>query len=149
MISSDLRNIYQEIILAHSRNHGPSLLNSADGESRQVNPICGDEITLQLHLGADQVISEVCWTGRGCAISQASASLLADLARGLPTFELSDRIKVFNTVLLSRGKLQLQEELFGDAAALASISPNVARVKCALLAWTAAKHAIAEMSALE
>lgn len=149
MSSSDMRNIYQEIILAHSRNHGPSLLDSADGESRQVNPICGDEITLQLHLGSDQVIDEVCWTGRGCAISQASASLLADLARGLPTFEFSDRVKVFNAALLSRGKIHLQEEVFGDAVALGSISSNVARVKCALLAWTAAKHALTEISAKE
>lgn len=147
MSSSEMRNLYQEIILAHSRNPGHKLLDSSDGQSRQANPVCGDEITLQLHLSSDRVIDQVCWAGRGCAISQASASLLADLARGLTIFELSDRVEVFSAALLSRGRVQLQEDVFGDAIALGSVSPNVTRVKCAMLAWTAAKYAIAEISA--
>ncbi|WP_136057591.1 iron-sulfur cluster assembly scaffold protein, partial [Microbacterium sp. K22] len=81
---SDLQNLYQELILDHSRTpHGYGLREEIAAQSHQLNPTCGDEITLQVHRGSDGGVEAIAWEGHGCAISQASASLLAELAEGL------------------------------------------------------------------
>ena len=124
---SDLQNLYQELILDHSRTpHGYGLREEIPAQSHQLNPTCGDEITLQVHRDADGSVEAIAWEGHGCAISQASASLLAELAEGLSVEDLEVRI----------------EELLGDAAALGGVSKYVARVKCAMLAWVAAEDAL-------
>ena len=146
-MSSDLENLYQQIILDHAkRPKGYGLAAVASGESHQVNPTCGDEITLQLVVG-DGVIEAVHWEGHGCAISQASASLFTDVAAGLTTTELTGRIDSFREVMRSRGTLEPDEELFGDAVVLGGVSKYMARVKCAMLAWVAAEHALAQAAA--
>jgi nitrogen fixation NifU-like protein len=146
-MSSDLENLYQQIILDHAkRPKGYGLAAVASGESHQVNPTCGDEITLQLVVG-DGVIEAVHWEGHGCAISQASASLFTDVAAGLTTTELTSRIDSFREVMRSRGTLEPDEELFGDAVVLGGVSKYMARVKCAMLAWVAAEHALAQAAA--
>ena len=146
-MSSDLENLYQQIILDHAkRPKGYGLAAVASGESHQVNPTCGDEITLQLVVG-DGVIEAVHWEGHGCAISQASASLFTDVAAGLTTGELTSRIDSFRDVMRSRGTLEPDEELFGDAVVLGGVSKYMARVKCAMLAWVAAEHALAQVAA--
>jgi len=145
MSSSELQSLYQELILDHSRNpQGFGLRPGAAAESHQVNPTCGDEVTLQLHVepGSD-IVTSVSWEGHGCAISQASASLFTEVAVGLTLDELSDRIDLFRTAMRSRGAIEPDEELLGDAAALGGVSKYIARVKCAMLAWVAAEHAIA------
>jgi nitrogen fixation NifU-like protein len=149
MSSSDLENLYQEVILEHARRpHGFGLTEGAAGESHQVNPTCGDEITLQLHLDADSgAVSAVRWEGHGCAISQASASLLTDLAAGLTVPELTSRIDDFRTAMRSRGTIEPDEEVFGDAVVLGGVSKYMARVKCAMLAWVAAEHVLSEIVA--
>ncbi len=149
MTSPDLENLYQEVILEHARRpHGFGLAEGAAGESHQVNPTCGDEITLQLHLDADSgAVSAVRWEGHGCAISQASASLLTDLAAGLTVPELTSRIDDFRTAMRSRGTIEPDEELFGDAVVLGGVSKYMARVKCAMLAWVAAEHVLSEIAA--
>lgn len=144
-MSSAMESLYQEIILDLSRHpHGRGLQGNASGESHQVNPTCGDEVTLELHLepGTDRIRS-VRWDGHGCAISQASASLFSDLAAGLTTAELGERIEAFRTSMRSRGTIEPDEELLGDAVALGGVSRYVARVKCAMLAWVAGEEAIA------
>ena len=146
-MSSDLENLYQQIILDHAkRPKGYGLAAVASGESHQVNPTCGDEITLQLVVD-DGVIEAVHWEGHGCAISQASASLFTDVAAGLTTTELTSRIDSFREVMRSRGTLEPDEELFGDAVVLGGVSKYMARVKCAMLAWVAAEHALAQAAA--
>ena len=85
------------------------------------------------------------WEGHGCSISQASASLLAELATGLTVPELTQRIAAFREMLRSRGEFEPDEELLGDAIVLSGVSKYVARVKCAMLAWVAAEHAIAQL----
>ncbi|MGC5170267.1 Fe-S cluster assembly sulfur transfer protein SufU [Micromonospora sp. DT81.3] len=143
MSSGELQAMYQQVILDHSRTpHGFGLRSGPAAESHQVNPTCGDEVTLQVHLAADGAIEELRWEGSGCAISQASASLLADLAEGLTTSQLTERIGSFRTAMRSRGQIEPDEELLGDAVVLGGVSRYVARVKCAMLAWVAAEDAI-------
>ena len=148
MTSSDLENLYREVILDHSRRpHGYGLLGGTTATSHQINPTCGDELTVELHLEGHlerpaRVVSAN-WEGHGCAISQASASLLSDLASGLTVDELATRIEAFREAMRSRGAIAPDEELFGDAAVLAGVSRYPARVKCAMLAWVAAEQALA------
>ena len=144
---STMEQLYQQVILDHARApHGRGLVAAGPGtgESHQVNPTCGDEVTLQVHLAADGAIEELRCEGSGCAISQASASLLADLAEGLTTAELTERIESFRTAMRSRGQVEPDEELLGDAVVLGGVSRYVARVKCAMLAWVALEDAIAK-----
>jgi nitrogen fixation NifU-like protein len=149
MSSSELQNLYQELILDHSRHPiGFGLADGASAQSHQVNPTCGDEITLELHMAPDgDVVEAVRWAGHGCAISQASASLFTEMATGRTLAELDERIDVFRTAMRSRGTIEPDEELLGDAAALGGVSRYIARVKCAMLAWVAAEHAIAQVRA--
>lgn len=153
-----LESLYQELILDHSkRPHGKGLGDEAAAEgvahgtrvatSHQRNPICGDEITLRVRVSDDgSEVSEVTWDGAGCSISQASASMLASLVEeegGMPRAEASVLIAGFREALRSRGEIALDEEVFGDAAALSGVSKFTARVKCAMLAWVAFEDALA------
>jgi nitrogen fixation NifU-like protein len=143
-MSSAMESLYQDVILDLSRRpHGKGLEQGAWGESHQLNPTCGDEITLQVHLepGSD-LITAIRWEGHGCAISQASASLFSDLGKGLIVADLSTRIDLFRVAMRSRGTIEPDEELLGDAVALGGVSRYVARVKCAMLAWVAGEEAI-------
>ena len=141
-----MEKLYQEIILDHYRApHHYGLRDPFEAQVHHVNPTCGDEITLQVHRDADGSVEAIAWEGHGCAISQASASLLAELAEGLSVEDLEVRIAAFREAMRSRGKIEPDEELLGDAAALGGVSKYVARVKCAMLAWVAAEHAIAQV----
>ena len=146
-MSSELQALYQELILDHSRHpQGFGLAPDATASSHQVNPTCGDEVTLQLHVepGSD-IVTRVTWEGHGCAISQASASLFTEMAGSLTLGDLSSRIELFRTAMRSRGAIEPDEELLGDAAALGGVSKYIARVKCAMLAWVAAEHAVLQL----
>ncbi len=138
---SGLESLYQELILDHSKRKVGFGLADEEGRSatsHQHNPLCGDEITLRLRLDPDgDVIRDVTWEGNGCSISQASASMLAELVDGMPRAEASALIDGFREALRSRGTILLDEDLYLDAAALSGVSKYVARVKCAMLAWVA------------
>ncbi|HCS59995.1 MAG TPA: SUF system NifU family Fe-S cluster assembly protein [Microbacterium sp.] len=145
MTSSDMQNLYQELVLDHSRTpYGFGLRDEVAAQSHQLNPTCGDEVTLQVH-ATDGTIEAIAWEGHGCAISQASASMLAVVAEGLTVSELAQRIDTFRDAMRSRGKVTPDEDLFGDAAALGGVSRYVARVKCAMLAWVAAEDALRKL----
>ncbi|WP_375389339.1 Fe-S cluster assembly sulfur transfer protein SufU [uncultured Amnibacterium sp.] len=134
--------LYQEVILDLARRpHAKGLEEGAAASSHQVNPTCGDEITLQLH-GDGGRIDRIRWDGDGCAISQSSASILADLAPGLSGDELLVRIEAFRTAMRSKGRIEPDEDLLGDAVVLGGVSRYTARVKCAMLAWVAAEDAL-------
>ncbi len=140
-------SLYQELILDLSRHpRAKGLHDGADASSHQVNPTCGDEVTVQLHLDGD-VVRAVRWDGEGCAISQASASILAELAPGLTLDDLGSRIALFRTAMRSKGRIEPDEELLGDAVALGGVSKYTARVKCAMLPWVAAEDALAHRAA--
>ncbi len=143
-MSSELESLYREVILDHSRRpHGRGLVDGGAAESRQVNPMCGDELTVRLHPDATCTrIASVSWTGHGCAISQASASLLHDVMLDLEPNEVAARIAAFREMIRSRGQSAGDEELLGDAVSLAGVSRYVARIKCASLAWVAVEDAL-------
>jgi nitrogen fixation NifU-like protein len=145
-MSTELEQLYQEVILDHSRRpHGKGLEGGTEATSHQINPTCGDELTYELHLNDDGRISHARWEGHGCAISQASASLLSDVIPGLTPAELTERIEGFRIAMRSRGTIEPDEEQVGDAAALGGVSRYVARVKCAMLAWVAAEDAVTKL----
>ncbi|RAX15788.1 SUF system NifU family Fe-S cluster assembly protein [Pseudarthrobacter sp. AG30] len=143
-----LDQLYQQIILDHSKaRHGSGLAaidapaGAATGQSHQLNPVCGDEVTLRLAV-QDGTVVQVAWDGAGCSISMASASVLSELADGMTVAELHQVIESFREVLRSRGKVQADPELLGDAAAFEGVARYAARVKCAMISWVAAEDAL-------
>ncbi|MGE3328988.1 MAG: Fe-S cluster assembly sulfur transfer protein SufU [Acidimicrobiia bacterium] len=142
MSTEDLRGLYQQLIFDHQRDpQRRALLKSPTATSHQVNPTCGDEVTLTVRVVNDR-IDDVGWTGHGCSISQASASMLATLIEGMSVNEVAPLVDDFRTVLHSRGQVDLVEERFGDAIALNGVSRYPARIKCAILPWVALEHAV-------
>jgi len=140
---SDLASLYQQLILDHSKNPvGRHPLQSPTAFSHQVNPTCGDEVTLAIEVH-DGAIAAVGWEGHGCSISQASASLLAGLIEKSTVENASELLEEFREAMRSRGTIELDEERFGDAIALNGVSKYVARVKCAMLPWVALEAALA------
>lgn len=131
----ELDSIYTELIAEHSR----SVVNKHHLEHPTVvrkgrNPSCGDEISLELQL-ADGLVQEASFTGIGCAISQASASLMIDLVKGKTEAEAKRLAELF--VAMIKGEVTDEEQLeeLDEAMALQSISHLPARVKCAVLSW--------------
>lgn len=140
---SDLQNLYQQVILDHAREkHGYGLRDDAAARSHQYNPTCGDEVTVGVHLDPDGRIQSISWDGHGCSISTASASLLSDLVHDTDRAALAASIGAFRELMQSKGALEGDEELLGDAVALAGVSRYVTRVKCAMLPWVALEDAL-------
>jgi nitrogen fixation NifU-like protein len=142
---SELESLYQDIIVDHVKHPRGQGLKDAEGsvESHQLNPTCGDEVTLRLRFDGDR-IEEASWVGRGCMVSQSSASILVEQLPGLTSTEVAERIAAFRATMRSRGEVPIDEDLLGDAIALEGAAKYVARVKCAMLAWVAAEDAIAK-----
>lgn len=143
-----LEQMYQEVILDHYRRpHHSGLREPFGSEVHHVNPTCGDELTLRLQLSDDQkTIEDVSYDAQGCSISQASASMMAELIVGLPVDESLKIYDAFHTMISSRGQEEGDEDLLDDAVALAGVSRYPARVKCALLGWMAYKDALARQT---
>lgn len=147
-MSDPLAGLYQQVILDHSKlRNGYGSLDHADAERHERNPTCGDEITLQLLMepGTDRV-SSIAWHGSGCSISQASASVLSELAPGRTVDELQSTIGVFREMMRSRGEGEPDEDVLGDAIAFHGVSKYVMRVKCAMLSWVAVEGCLADLS---
>ena len=144
-MSVDLDSLYQEIILDHYRNpHHAGLRDPFESEVHHVNPTCGDEITLRVHLeGApgSETVSDVSYDAEGCSISQAAASVMADLVIGQQVDEALRKHQAFLELMQSRGTVEPDEEVLEDGIAFAGVSKFPARVKCALLGWMAFKDA--------
>lgn len=143
-----LEQMYQEVILDHYRRPLHSGLREPFGaEVHHVNPTCGDELTLRLQLSDDKkTIDDVSYDAQGCSISQASASMMAELIMGRPVTEALEIYGAFHTMISSRGQDEGDEELLDDAVALAGVSRYPARVKCALLGWMAYKDALGQIT---
>ncbi len=145
-MSTGLEQLYQQIILDHAKERQGSPLRDHDGggrvgESHQLNPVCGDEITLRAGV-LDGTVTAVSWDGAGCTISMASASVLTGLAEGLHRDEVLVLVDAFREVMRSRGRIEGDEEVLGDAAAFSGVSRFPARVKCAMLAWVALEESL-------
>ena len=144
----DLESMYQEMILEHYRRplHA-GLREPFDAHVQHVNPTCGDEVTLRVTLkeaGSEAVLADVSYEALGCSISQASASVMADMIIGKTVSEAMRISDEFLTLMQSRGETEPDEDVLGDAVAFAGVSRYPARIKCALLAWMAWKDATAK-----
>ncbi|MBQ0926466.1 Fe-S cluster assembly sulfur transfer protein SufU [Saccharopolyspora endophytica] len=141
-----LEQMYQEIILDHYRNpHRHGLREPFDAESFQVNPTCGDEVTLRVRLtGEDEnaIVDDVSYAGQGCSISQAAVSVLTDLVVGRPLKEALETEAAFSELMHGRGKIEPDEDVLEDGIAFAGVAKYPMRVKCALLGWMAFKDAV-------
>lgn len=146
-----LQQMYQQVILDHAKKpHGrlPEIVTSAANTvtSHQVNPTCGDEITLALKT-KDGKIEEIEWQGRGCSISQTSASVMTDLVNQAEVTDAKQLEELFHQLMNSRGKGldEASEDELGDAVAFTGTSQYPARIKCALLGWMALKDALSKV----
>lgn len=133
--------MYQEIILDHYKNpRGRGLLEAAAGQSHQVNPTCGDEVTVQVALD-DAGHLHLGYEGQGCSISQASASVMAEMLEGVDPRE-AERVRLaFVDLMHSKGEAEPDEEVLGDGVAFVGVAKYPARIKCALLPWMALQDA--------
>ena len=130
----DLTEVYNELIMEHSMNSYNKKLSNANFTSLGHNPNCGDEITLEVKLNGD-IIEDMAFSGHGCAISQASTSVMIDTLKGKTIEEAKQIIKTFINMI--KREITDEEELkkLEDAIAFQNVSNMPARVKCALLAW--------------
>src|SRR5918997_2033115 len=141
----DLDNLYQEIILDHYKNpHHRGLREPFEAEVHHVNPTCGDEVTLRVHLEGGRV-QDVSYDAVGCSISQASASVLTDLVIGKPVGEAMAIHGEFLALMQGKGNVVPDEDVLEDGIAFAGVARFPARVKCALLSWMAWKDATAHV----
>lgn len=131
----DLTDVYNELIMEHSMNsYNKKKLDNADFCELGHNPNCGDEITLEVKLNGD-VIENMAFSGHGCAISQASTSVMIDTLKGKTVKEAREIIKIFIEMIKRETKNEEELQKLEDAIAFKNISNMPARVKCALLAW--------------
>ena len=131
----NLDNIYNELIMEHSMNsYNKKKLKNANYEEIGHNPNCGDEITLEVKLDGD-IIEDMAFSGHGCAISQASTSIMIDTLKGKTVKEAKDIIKTFIGMIKREDESEDDLEKLEDAIAFKNIANMPARVKCALLAW--------------
>jgi nitrogen fixation NifU-like protein len=137
-------SMYQEIILDHYKNpHHKGLREPYEAEVHHLNPTCGDEITLRVHLEAGTV-ADVSYESQGCSISQASASVLTDLLIGRTLEQAQATYDEFLRLMQSKGQVEPDEDVLEDGIAFAGVSKYPARVKCALLAWMAWRDATSQ-----
>ncbi len=138
----DLSSLYSEIITEHNlSNHNKHHIEGADILEKGHNPSCGDEIELELKLNGD-LIEDAGYTGVGCAISQASTSIMIDLIRGKTLEEAKQLIETFLGMIKREITDEKQLEILEDALALRNIANMPSRVKCAVLAWHTLEESI-------
>ncbi len=131
----DLDNIYNELIMEHSMNsYNKKKLNNVDFSEIGHNPNCGDEITLEIKLNGN-IIEDMAFSGHGCAISQASTSIMIDTLKGKTIEEAKEIIQTFIGMIKREITDESKLEKLEDAIAFKNVSNMPARVKCALLAW--------------
>jgi nitrogen fixation NifU-like protein len=137
-----VEDLYQEIILDHYRmKHHSGLRQPYDAEVRHVNPTCGDEVLLRVRLDGDTV-TDVSYEAMGCSISQASTSVMTDLVIGNDIAYDLDLYEEFLTMMQSKGQIEPDEERLEDGIAFAGVAKFPARVKCALIGWSAFRDAV-------
>lgn len=138
----DLNEIYTTLIMEHSTSkHNRRKLEKVDLSERGHNPSCGDEITLEIKLNGD-IIEDLAFSGQGCAISQASTSMMIDLIKGKSKEEALKLVETFIGMIKREIDDEDQLEELEDAIVLKNISNMPARVKCAVLAWHTLKEAM-------
>lgn len=141
--SAQIRALYQEMIIDHNRKpRNKGELPNADASVLMKNPLCGDEITLHVRFDGDS-IDDLSFSGRGCAISQASASMMTQLVKGRPIGEIDSLRNRFRDMVMG-DETAAGDSSLGSLRALGGVARFPARVKCALLAWNALETALAD-----
>jgi nitrogen fixation protein NifU and related proteins len=153
MIGEELRDLYQEIILDHGkhpRNHRHP--EDATHEARGDNPMCGDRVTVYLKVSPDRVIEDAAFQGRGCAISQASASMMTELVQGRTAAEAEALFERFHDLCTGEehghepghqdGRAAVAPEDLEQLQVMSGVRQFPMRVKCATLAWHAMRSAL-------
>ena len=139
---SDLRELYQQVILDHNRaprNH--TAMDNADHTAEGFNPLCGDEITVYVKL-TDGLVEDISFVGHGCAISQASASLMTERIKGKSIEDFTKLFGEFHELVTRDPGQTADADALGKLAVFAGVCEFPMRVKCATLAWHTAKNAI-------
>ena len=142
-MSTELEELYQEVILDHSRrprNFGT--LQNADVLVHGDNPACGDEIHLGVHFDLDGKLTEIKFSGQGCAISQASASMMTMKLKGKTRTEAAELANAFKNLVTTDATAESKN--LGDLQFLQGVRKFPQRVKCAMLAWRAVEQALAQ-----
>jgi nitrogen fixation NifU-like protein len=139
---SDLRELYQEVILDHSRNprnHRP--IDGTELKADGFNPLCGDRVTVFLRLEGD-TIADVSFEGSGCAISTAAASMMTQILKGKTLDEARELFRGFHALVTGADEEPLDEERLGKLAVFGGVREFPVRVKCATLSWHTMRAAL-------
>ncbi len=137
MAKDELDDLYQTIILDHSRDpRNPKNPEDASIIADGVNPFCGDEIHLEIALDLNDKISEVGFRGQGCAINQATGSMLSEIIKGKTIEEVEQISNLFGSVMRGHEPTDAEQKVLGDLESLSSVRQFPVRIKCALLAWS-------------
>jgi nitrogen fixation NifU-like protein len=142
-MASDLGDLYQEILLEHNRRpRNFRALEDATHHADGFNPLCGDQISLQLKVNHDSgVVDDVGFQGHGCAISRASASLLTQAVKGASGLDVAALFEEFHR-MMTQPDAKLDVDLLGDLEILSGVVAYPTRIKCAILAWHTLKAAL-------
>ena len=144
-MDNSLRELYQEVILDHSRHpRHYGALETATHKAEGHNPLCGDRVTVYLVLGEDGRVADIRFEGKGCAISQASASLMTDLVAGKTQAEAERLMQGFLHLVKGEEAGDLPEDAREHLEVMGGLSAFPMRVKCATLAWHTFKNAVEE-----
>lgn len=142
-----LDELYRQVILEHYRNpRHRGALEHADGHADGHNPLCGDEVTIDVALDGDR-IADVGITGQGCSISQASASMMAQAVTGLSLDEVADLTHRFKVLMDIEEGEEVDAAALGDLAALQGVRRFPVRIKCADLPWVTLAEALEDAAA--
>jgi nitrogen fixation protein NifU and related proteins len=143
---SDLRELYQEVILDHNkRPRNFRMIESPTRVAKGHNPLCGDRLTLYLNIEGDR-IADVAFEGSGCAISKASASLMTEAVKGRTVAEAEALFQRFHNMVTSPPDEPVTTNGLGKLAVFAGVREYPVRVKCASLAWHTMKNAVEDRS---
>lgn len=142
---AELDDLYRDIILDHYRHpRHRGHLDSPDASHEGLNPLCGDEVTVEVKVDGDR-LEDIAYTGAGCSISQSSASMMTEAVEGKSLEETRRLINDFTAMM--RGDEGIDPERLGDLEALSGVRQFPVRIKCATLAWHTLDEALNEAGA--
>lgn len=143
----NLDSLYQEVILDHAKHpHNYGKLDPHDAHAHRLNPTCGDTVDVYLNIDAEGRIAEVTFSGRGCAISQASASMMTDIVLGKTMDEAHTALRDFQGKMMDReAEFVFDSEDMEELEALQGVRQFPNRIRCATLAWHTLEDALSEI----
>ncbi len=144
----NLNSLYQEVILDHAKHpHNYGELDPHDAHAHRLNPTCGDTVDVYLTVGADGRIGRVTFSGRGCAISQASASMMTDIMQGKTLDEAHNALRDFQAKMMDRdAEFVFENEDMEELEALQGVRQFPNRIRCATLAWHTLEDALGSLA---